>query len=585
MVGISGGWVTGSGMRQWCLIETGGNQAYIFGTNRLRHVVGASYLVHQAGTAWVPEAAARCGARVVLAISGKALLLVDDPAAGRAVISEVSLRALREAPGMEITGVVGPGFAPALRWAPGLRSSAEGHPLTHVEALTQAYEQLETARASRPSPLLRDPLIPWYEVCRDSGLPAAGLEQHPDSRQVSAPVLAKSKARGPARQRMRDLLCDLPDVVPADLDDLREDGWLAVIHADGNGVGKVFTQFAELALNTVGPAAAGVPAGAGIPPGEPPASLGETETPTPVVLPLEQHADLLTRFTSELECATETALGLAVRDATDGQHADGTVLPVVVGGDDVTIVCHARFALPLVRAFAAAFEEQTAAQPTVRAMTGGGLTAAAGIAFIKPHHPFAAAYGLAEELCASAKSVNQPDGSPVSSVDLHVAFESTLTDLAGLRERLTTGGIARYGGPYVITAQDNSPARSRDIAGLERAMRTVSALSSSMAHYLREGLAIGPEEYRRRANRIARSADLPSSVRPDDLDALVHTPAVSSDGQVNRCGENGETVVRLLDALLLAAIARPSTAAGVSATRVAVPGVETAAVLAAESTR
>ena len=45
---------------------------------------------------------------------------------------------------------------------------------------------------------------------------------------------------------------DLPDVSPANLDDLRHDGWLAVIHADGNGVGRVFTTFAECALRVAG---------------------------------------------------------------------------------------------------------------------------------------------------------------------------------------------------------------------------------------------------------------------------------------------------------------------------------------------
>jgi len=47
---------------------------------------------------------------------------------------------------------------------------------------------------------------------------------------ASASVLAKSDDRGPARNRMRELLSDLPDVVPDNLDDLRHNGWLAVIH-------------------------------------------------------------------------------------------------------------------------------------------------------------------------------------------------------------------------------------------------------------------------------------------------------------------------------------------------------------------
>lgn len=518
-------------MKHWCLIETGANQAYIFGTNRLRHVVGASYLVHQVGTDWVPDAARRvgAGAKAVLAISGKALLLVDSAAAGQAVISDVSMRALKEAPGLEVSGVVGPEFDPALAWRPETLksppvSSSPDRPFTHVEALQRTYELLEAARQARPAPQLRDPTLPWFEVCRDSGYPAAGVENNADRRYAAAPVLAKSEVRRFARDRMRDLLSALPEVVPGDLDELRDDGWIAVIHADGNGVGRVFLQFPEHALRVAG-----------------------THE-----LTLEQHADILGQFTRELESATEAALEVAVRDATIGQDAGGMILPVVVGGDDLTIVCHSRIALPLARAFGLAFEEQTAVRSTVNAITGGGLTAAAGIAYVKPHHPFSAAYGLAEELTASAKHVKQVAGREMSSLDFYVAFESTLTDLAGLRARLEPGGIIRYGGPYVITTEDSPPVGPQDIAGLDRAIDTVSAMSSSMAHYLREGLAAGREEYDRRISRAARSADLPAEIRPDDVEALASAVTITGNSM------NGEArSTRLLDALLLSAVARP----------------------------
>jgi hypothetical protein len=476
---------------------------------------------------------------VILAISGKALLLVDDPAAGQAVISDVSMRALEQAPGLEVTGVVGLDFDPALAWRPDSPGSlpASSGKFTHVEALERTYVLLEAARRARPSPQLRDPLLPWLEVCRDSGYPAAGVERHADGGYAAAPVLAKSNVRWLARDRMRDLLSDLPEVVPDDLDDLRHDGWIAVIHADGNGVGQVFLQFPERALRADG-------------------------TPT---LSLERHADMLGRFTEELESATEAALGVAVRDATAGRDADGTILPVVVGGDDLTVVCHAGLALPLARAFGLAFEEQTAVQPTVNAITGGGLTAAAGIAYVKPHHPFSAAYGLAEELTASAKRVKQAGGREMSSLDFHVTFESTLTELAGLRARLEPGGITRYGGPYVITGEDSPPVGRQDIARLDRAIRTVSALSSSMAHYLREGLAADREEYDQRISRAARSADLPPEVRPDDIEDLASAVTVPGDGADGRSGQvSGELrSTRLLDALLPSAVARPApTAAG-----------------------
>ncbi len=519
-------------MCHWVLIETGANQAYIFDTNRLRHVVGASYLVHALGTEWVAQAIEAHDVRVVQAISGKALLLVADPDVGRAVISDVSGRALVEAPGLDVTGVVGPGFDPELDWqadqgsdggSDSATETAVRRPLTHVEALRETYDLLEAVREARLPVQLRDPVLPWFEICRESGLPAAGVERHSDGGSVAAAVLAKSKVRDQAGARMRELLRAVPEVVPHDLDDLRDDGWVAVIHADGNGVGRVFTQFAEHALRVDRESA-----GLGTDHGDRGRDRG---------LSLDRHAALLHDFTTELESATETALDLAVRDATAGEDASDSILPVVVGGDDLTLVCHARFALAFVRAFTAAFEDQTARRPTILAIAGSGLTAAAGIAYVKPHHPFSAAYGLAEELTAAAKEVARTGEREVSAVDLHVAFESTIADLAELRSRMSAGGIPRHGGPYLLTAQDEPSAGPRDIAELDRTRRTAEKLSSSLAHDLREGLAACPEEYELRIRRAMSSQVLPAGVRPDDIEHLRPTP-----------------VVRLLDALLLDAI-------------------------------
>ena len=118
------------------LIETVGNQAFVFATNKLRENVGASELTAQAGTRFVLEAVRDVGApdlcansaaemrktlrdsslnrpadgsnpvEVILAVSGKALLLVNHEESGRRIVSQVTRRALKEAPGLEVRGVV-----------------------------------------------------------------------------------------------------------------------------------------------------------------------------------------------------------------------------------------------------------------------------------------------------------------------------------------------------------------------------------------------------------------------------------------------------------------------------------------------
>ena len=175
----------------WVLVETGANQAYIFDSNRFRHAVGASQLVYQLGTSWVSES---CGGLVgvhqVLAISGKALLLVEDPETGREIIERITSRTLLAAPGLQVTGCVGPSFDPGLAWH---QASQPGPArFTHVEALEDTYRLIEDVRASRPPAEARDPMLPWFATCADTGLPAAGTGWHVDDEDAAASVLAKS---------------------------------------------------------------------------------------------------------------------------------------------------------------------------------------------------------------------------------------------------------------------------------------------------------------------------------------------------------------------------------------------------------
>lgn len=72
--------------------------------------VGASELIFRAGTTWVRDAAVRLDMQPdqIVLVSGKALLIADTAADGRAVIQKVTERALREAPGLQVWGVVDP---------------------------------------------------------------------------------------------------------------------------------------------------------------------------------------------------------------------------------------------------------------------------------------------------------------------------------------------------------------------------------------------------------------------------------------------------------------------------------------------
>lgn len=523
--------------RRWVLIETGGNQRYIFGSSRLRHVVGASQLVHEVGTGWVPEAVDACGLSddtVVMTASGKALLLVDSREAGRAVVREVTRRALREAPGLRVTGVVGPEFDPQA-------------PMAHERARAETYGQMPLVRAARPSLQNRDRVFPWHELCRYSGQPAACREPYGGDEPpvpTAAAMLARSQARNRAYERLRATLGDdLAGVLPAHLEELQHSGWIAVVHADGNGVGGLFRRFLE--------------------------HIAKADDVPEAEVPLATHARYQGDVARELDEATWDAVRDAIRtlyDRSRGTSADlpapdDRLLPVVVGGDDVTVVCDAALAVPFAEAFAVAFERRTAGKPTLRkiveAATGHtGLTASAGIAVVKLHHPFATAYALAEELTVSAKRL-KPDGRALGAFDVHIAHVSTLRPLELLRQYVDADGapVARYAGPYLVAdrAEDlPEPVRDRWVGLLHEVLGWLGPdgwLSAAQAHALRQAADRSLAEYQRQLDLLLGRVDLTPELRERAraLLSVQHPSPGKTTGGVERM----PAFLRLFDAMHL----------------------------------
>lgn len=387
-------------MRHWVLIESGSNQDFIFQTNRQRFNVGASALVADMKV-WVEQAihekaaqatAGQLGAAgsitKVVVTSSKALLLVGNEQIGRTLIEAVTGRAVRQAPGMDIWGVVGHGFD-------GGKNPMEG-PLDEVHRL-HADE-----RQRRPSPKLRAPLTPFMDVCSLTGLPAShrrkrpGTEGGTDSEMESVSALAGIVLERAVAARA-GWQSQFGDAVLTDLDnDISDAGWVAVVHVDGNGIGQLLGKFKD---------------------------------------PQEYS-----KFSTSLERATLRAVQQAIcktSAAADEKHRENWILPLIIGGDDVTAVMDARRAVDFVRTYLKAFEDETSSAASM--VDGAGhqhLTASAGIAFVKPHYPFHAAIQLAEELVRSAKEVKQ-EAPGYSSYDFHVLHDSVARPLAEIRKPIT----------------------------------------------------------------------------------------------------------------------------------------------------
>ncbi|MCY0886376.1 MAG: hypothetical protein OWV35_10965 [Firmicutes bacterium] len=494
------------------LLETSGNQAYIFAGNRLREAVGASYLVYAAGAEWPLEAAAAINTNhtgcltqgkdrwaacreawacpiekdpsirleVLVAASGKALALARRAEDAEEWIARVTGQALRQAAGLEVTGVVSPCFD----W--------DRQPLWEIER--QLFQRLPAIRGARPGPLSRHQRLPVVAECESLGGPAAYrvLEKHEDGeprvRLLSPEAYAKDKVRALGQQRLRQLnprLSDL-DGLESRMKDRHQVQWVALVHADGNRFGALFANLAQTL---------------------------ELKDPSRN----RDYANALREFSRALDDAAVEAFQSMLREGRDtGEY----LLPVIVAGDDVTFYLPAHGALQQVERFLQAYRDYTGSHPEfARWSKRPHLTMSAGVAVVKPHFPFYLAYGLAEALAASAKTgAGADDPDLPSCLDFHVLHDPGGRDLEAVRTRLevhSLGEPARlWGGPYIVDGPGEA-ARFR----WDRLKAMVEHLNSvddngdyrfprRQAHWLREGLFQGRKEADRRLGLLAGRYDI-----------------------------------------------------------------------------
>lgn len=471
------------------VVDTAQIQPYVFGSNRLRENIGASHLVAQATGDW---ATALLGpAELVYAGGGNVVARFEEAARAEFFIRGLSRRALAEAPGLRLV-------AESQDYAPGgLRA-----------AVRAAFDRLAERKqgAALSAPLLG---LSVTERCGATGLPATArtVEVAGDPSSVypaSAEVLCKRAAAEAARGRLADPREGTPPgrdfYFPADFGDLGrsvgEDSYIAVIHADGNGLGKRIQLLGDGAegdesyVEAVGSFSASL-------------HRLSLEALRATVGRLQDHYTRAQTGLWDRIPLRQTAMG------------DGVCLPMrplVFGGDDVTFVCDGRLGLALAECYLQAFERLT------RALPGGPATACAGVAIVKTHYPFARAYALAEDLCQSAKGLHrrllEEGQGEAACLDWHFTSGGLIGSLGEIRDREYEGGT--------LTLRPVSLGVAGGVRRWESVRRGIDAFQGrdwaerrSKVKALRDALREGPEAVRRFCLYFNRTVGDPDGRLPD----------------------------------------------------------------------
>ena len=429
------------------VLDTTGIQPYIFGSNRLRENIGASYLVSQATDNWVrealhtfaqqesnrkvyafnpknhqPDAKPRIEddgltAELVYAGGGNTVLLFSEEKYAVKFTKILSKRILEEAPGINLVAV---------------HQEFDWDNKSLYEVVRDLMKNdLDAKKRSRiPSaPLLG---LGVTATCRSTQLVATGMSEKFEDDEpylVSTEIKAKLKIVGKANDDLqKNFAASLGSYqFPLRTDDMgRSQGdssYAAVVHADGNGMGKRFQKF------------------------------GEGKCNRDYIIDMRQLSySVYQAGINSLKKVVEILVDSIEVDAEGKRKIKGQFeikdnylpfRPLVYGGDDITFVCEGRLGLELAAIFLQEFEKQ----PVVGNENGKSpLTACAGICVVKTHYPFARAYQLSEDLCRKAKKfVKDETKGDFSALDWHLAASGLSGSISDIRQReyqVPTGSLA-----------------------------------------------------------------------------------------------------------------------------------------------
>lgn len=419
------------------VLDTTGIQPYIFGSNRLRENIGASYLVSQATDNWTrktldklkdqlkqavyvfdpeqhqPDAKPRIeddglAAELVYAGGGNTVLLFSDKQYALQFTQILSKRILEEAPGINLVAV---------------HKEFDWDNQSLYEVVQDLMKNdLDTKKRSRIpcAPLLG---LGVTATCRSTQLVAVGMSDKFEDDEpylISKEIQKKLNAVRFANRQLRERLLNTSSEIyefPLRTDYMGrstgDSSYVAVIHADGNGMGKRFQSFGK----------------------------GKCNRDYIIDMRKLSHSVNQAGITA-LKKVIEILIKSIELDKDGKRKVKGQFeikdnylpfRPLVYGGDDVTFVCDGRLGLELATIYLEQLEKQPIAD-------GKPIKACAGICVVKTHYPFARAYQLSEDLCRKAKNfvtdeIKKFAKQDFSALDWHLAASGLIGSISEIRQR------------------------------------------------------------------------------------------------------------------------------------------------------
>lgn len=241
------------------------------------------------------------------------------------------------------------------------------------------------------------------EVCASTGLSAVDYK---DGKYISKEISDKLKAFDEYKSKGYFKSIIGKDTHYSDeIDDLVKDdtkSYIAVIHIDGNNMGKKFQDLKDYHKG-----------------------LSTTSN--------KLYIESLRRMSKEISDIYESCFK-KLSSELKNEKGEIPLRPLILAGDDITFICNGKIAIKAARVFIENLNKEHITIGNKQVF----LNACAGIALIKSSYPFSQGYKLAEELCESGKTyIKNNMKEDCSALDWHIVQGELEGSLNFLRKNIT----------------------------------------------------------------------------------------------------------------------------------------------------
>jgi len=418
-------------------------QQFIFRTGRLTEIIGGSEIVEQICTSLFKEQVNAQGVNedtyeknLIVSAAGIIKFIFDEKEHCQKIVRTFPKNVYSKAPGIS--------FNQAVVEVQGDKPSSEN--------LKELEKRLRIQR-NKATPQTETGLRIMLRVPR-TGMPGTIVNKNEVMDKAS--FLKQQTYKTKTELLLNKLEIDDQYIFSNLIDDIAgKKQYVAIIHADGNNMGKVIRDLNESNLE-------------------------------------QEPIELNKKFSSAINDITLNAAKIAIKNTFYKEFKGKTIpfRPVIIGGDDFTVICNAQYALELTKSYLKAFAEESSRIFEAEFNNVPTVTACAGIAFLKSSYPFHYGVKLAEDLCGFSK--NEAKKINNNLVPSCLAFHRILSSFVGdykddiITRELTasSSGINFCGGPYYISDNIENTTSIDDLSRMTDCLKNENTPTSKLREWI-----------------------------------------------------------------------------------------------------